>query len=222
LQNTALGQMYLYPTNANEVVIGQTTNSIHGLSGFTLIVNGTSALGGDVVLGISGTDLSPLNVYGSTGTGNVYLQTNNTTNVGGIGIENAGGQIVTGSALGDMSYWTTSNMNFGPGGGNTLLFKMTSGGTFNIQAPLSNSYNGTSGTVYVGEPFAGTYYKKIVIFLNGFYKSLSQAIVWPVAFTNTPVLVVQATGITVSTITTTGANIVVGGTVTGFAIVEGY
>lgn len=84
--------------------------------------------------------------------------------------------------------------------------------------------SGASGSATIVMPFRGTYFKRIIIYLNNF-KNTGSAINWtiPVPFSYTPVKSVDSgtSGITVSAtqITFPGS---MGTAVTGWVIIEGF
>jgi len=82
--------------------------------------------------------------------------------------------------------------------------------------------NGSAGSYKWSMPFQGSSYKKVMIYLNGYTNAGTSAIVFPVAFTGTPVIVGNNTTLTVSTISSTGLTIPIATTITGFLIVEGF
>jgi hypothetical protein len=100
-------------------------------------------------------------------------------------------------------------------------------GTTTITVPNLNStaaqttLTGTAGTAVCSQPFQGSSYKKVIIFLNGYTDTSTQIYTFPVAFTNTP-YVYGATGVVSgATVTTTTARFTTTAQ-SGLIFIEGY
>lgn len=91
--------------------------------------------------------------------------------------------------------------------------------------PASNHYAGTTaGTIDLYMPFQGTNYKKALLYIDGYENSsgTAQTASFQTAFTNTPIVAANNTGLTV-TASTTGVTFPTGmaATATGWIVVEG-
>jgi len=95
-----------------------------------------------------------------------------------------------------------------------------------INASQSTLSGTTAGSIVYSMPLQGTVYKKFIAYANGYENdtTTSQSINFPTAFTNAPIIVVNSTGLTLSTNTTTLTISAPDSTATytGWIIIEGY
>jgi hypothetical protein len=134
------------------------------------------------------------------------------------------GQSLTSFACGELYFdYTgsnaTENVTLGVRSGNPL--GVDSSGKVLISSTQTTVSGSTSGTAVFSEPFAGSSYKKAVIYCSSLVGTAGYT--FPTAFTNTPV-VVTTSGPAASVVTSlsTTAITVTGSTTSGPLIVEGY
>ena len=128
------------------------------------------------------------------------------------------------AGMSDTNYITS--FYFSLAGTNRLTIDSTGAtviGTFkstNVDTETApTAISGHSGCTYQ-QPFSGTYYKKVVIYLNA-YTGTAVGVTYPHAFTKTPSVVKNDTTCTLPSLTNSGCTIT-GTSQTGFIILEGY
>ena len=110
--------------------------------------------------------------------------------------------------------WTST-----PGSGTAF----TSIGTKSVNNSATQTVvNGSAGSYTWSQPEQGSSYKNVVIYLSGYTNASTSAIVFPTAFTQTPIVVANGTSLTISTISASGVTIPAATTQTGFLILAGY
>lgn len=84
--------------------------------------------------------------------------------------------------------------------------------------------NGTAGTAKAAQPFATTYYKKVIVNLAGYQNTggTSQTITFPTPFTSTPYLAHDDSGGSTATTTTLTLPNSMASAKTGWIVVEGF
>ncbi len=109
-------------------------------------------------------------------------------------------------------------------------YQLDVGGTARATTVMTSSLNstatqttltGSAGTAVCSQPFQGTSYKKVVIYLNGYSDVGSQIYTFPTPFSKTPYVYGLAAGVSGATASTTSVTFTVT-TQTGFVFIEGY
>ena len=121
---------------------------------------------------------------------------------------------------GDTNAVTSVNNTFDDGSGNTIRAGYNK--TNLTQTTLTGT---TAGSIVWSQPEQGSAYKKFIGYANGYENTTAtaQTITYPTAFTNTPIISSNSTGMTLSTSTsalTLPASM--SATATGWIIIEGY
>lgn len=104
--------------------------------------------------------------------------------------------------------------------GSSSKFAVDRTGAIGNAAPQT-TLTGSAGTALCNQPFNGSTYKKVMIFLSGFTDTGTQTYTFPTAFTNTPFVSGLAAGVSGATVTASTIKFTVT-TQTGFVFLEGY
>jgi hypothetical protein len=169
-------------------------------------------------------------VYSSTA-GSV---TNHTLHgMGAAGSNNVGGNLTiaggqgTGTGVGGSILFQTAPAGSSGSSANALVTvaKIDPNGAFDssvAQTTVTPTGGSAAGTIVCSMPFAGSSYKKVIIYFNGYtYGTNAQVYTFPTAFTNMPF--VSASNVTVTaTASTTTYTITVAVAQTGWVILEGF
>ena len=112
---------------------------------------GTTTTSGNVGIGTTspyaGTHM--LTVDGNSGRGQIsLLNSANTTQGGGTGLDGSANQIINGAAVGDFDIWTSQKMNFSANSGATIQLSLASSGNFGIGTASPSYLLHVNGTAY--------------------------------------------------------------------------
>jgi hypothetical protein len=163
------------------------------------------------------------------GQSNITLRPRNVwvANEVGIGLDNLG-TLAMGSGGANMVGNSSGTLQFNNGVTQTGIVDTTGDWTFtaSVTSPTLKStapqttITGSAGSSVCSQPFQGSSYKKVIIYLNGYTNNGTQTYTFPTAFTHTPVAVYTAAGATPTISTTTVS--VSSTTTTGYVILEGF
>lgn len=127
----------------------------------------------------------------------------------------------TGLGFGSLVY-ASNQMVFGDTNitDNQLTGTITTTDSLNLANPQT-TLTGSAGTAVCSEPFRGSSYKKIIVYLNGYTDTSTQTYTFPTAFSHTPYVYGLTAGVSGATVTTTSVKFTVTAQ-TGFVFLEGY
>ncbi len=154
-----------------------------------------------------------------------FINSSNGSGVGAIWNDASGANVNIGllNTSGSFMVWQSASAPvFGVDyQGNVFL-----NGTIKPNISTSTLTGTTAGNITYSMPFAGSSYKKFIAYANGYENdtTTAQTITFPVAFTNTPLVTGNSSGLSVSVSTTTLTINAPDNTTTytGWIIVEGY
>ncbi len=117
------------------------------------------------------------------------------------------------------------NFNLNNNGTITTLMNISQSGSLNLFTSQTTITGTTAGSIIASQLFQGSSYKKVVIYLSGYENdtATAQTYTYDTAFTNTPVISANNSGLT-PTVSTTSISFNPDNTTvyTGFIILEGY
>lgn len=100
------------------------------------------------------------------------------------------------------------------------LSALTLNGAFNSTSAQS-TLTGSAGTAVCSQPFQGSSYKKVIVYLSGYTDTGTQSYTYPTAFSHTPFVSGLTAGVAGATASTTAVTFTVT-TQTGLVFIEGY
>jgi len=127
-----------------------------------------------------------------------------------------------------LTYNSNGQLVINPSGSPTVSSLTATTVNYSVENPntTQNTLTGTSaGSIIWSQPLQGSALKLVILYANGYENTTTtaQTITFTKAFTNTPAVLVNTTGMTI-TVSTTGVTLPTGMTAaaTGWIIIAGY
>jgi hypothetical protein len=226
---TAVNQPLIFGATATPTI--QSVSVSSGGSSTVTLTSGAVTAGSGLSGNLSLTTGSTFNAN----SGNIALTTGSSGGGDSSGnITLTTGAITSGGDSGNISLITTNATGAGGGAGNITIAPGTGSSGATAGQVILNSVLGTAmgsvatttltgsaGTASCSQPFQGSSYNKVVIYLNGYTDTGTQTYTFPKAFANAPYVYGLTGGVAGATVTATTIKFTVT-TQTGFVFVEGY
>jgi len=119
---------------------------------------------------------------------------------------------------------TTTSIALQGGGNDGVSLDSSGNATFPVSirsTAAQTTLSGSAGTAVCSQPFQGSSYKKVVVYLNGYTDTGTQTYTYPVAFSQTPYVYGLAGGVSGASSSTTAVTFTTT-LLSGFVFIEGY